>query len=237
MNKFQDIFNDLEQKILDNEYKPNSLLPSEHQLMEIYDVSRETVRKALAMLINVGYIQKKQGKGSIVLDTHKLNFPVSGLTSYQELQQSQNINSQTIVVHLEEIEVSSQMAELTMWPVGAPAWEVIRQRKINDEVVILDKDILLKEIVPVLPFEKAEDSLYRYFENELDLKISYAQKEITVDQITVEDKHYMDLQKDTHVVAIRSLVYLEDTRCFEYTESRHRLEKFKFNDFARRRPN
>jgi GntR family trehalose operon transcriptional repressor len=62
LNKFHEIFLDLEQKILANEYPPQSLLPSENQLIKIYGVSRETVRKALNLLTNAGYIQKKTGK-------------------------------------------------------------------------------------------------------------------------------------------------------------------------------
>ena len=50
MNKFKEIFLDLEQKILSNEYPPHSLLPSENQLIKMYSVSRETVRKALNLL-------------------------------------------------------------------------------------------------------------------------------------------------------------------------------------------
>ena len=42
MNKFNEIFLDLEQKILDQQYPPHTLLPSENQLIQIYGVSRET---------------------------------------------------------------------------------------------------------------------------------------------------------------------------------------------------
>lgn len=40
--------------------------------------------------------------------------------------------------------------------------------------------------------------------------------------------------QNTHVVVVRNYVYLEDTTLFQYTESRHRLDKFQFVDFARR---
>ena len=46
-------------------YPPHTLLPSEKQLIDIYGASRETIRKALNLLRSTGYIQKKQGKGSI----------------------------------------------------------------------------------------------------------------------------------------------------------------------------
>lgn len=236
MNKFKEIFLDLEQKILSEEYPPHSLLPSENQLIKLYDVSRETVRKALNLLRNAGYIQKKQGKGSIVLDIHRLDFPISGLTSFKELQSNQHISSQTTVVELRKIAVSVKLHEITGWPVAKEVWKLVRQRKINEEVVILDKDYLLSDVIPQLPKEKAQDSIYDYFENELGLDIAYAQKEITADPVNKELRDLMDLHpEDRHVVTVRSLVYLEDTHCFEYTESIHRLDKFRFVDFARRR--
>lgn len=235
MNKFNEIFLDLEKKILANEYPPHTLLPSENQLIKIYGVSRETIRKALNLLTNAGYIQKKQGKGSIVLDLNRFDFPISGLTSYKELQKTQAIPSQTIVHTLEETTIPQKLSELTGWPAGEAVWQLIRQRKIDGEVVILDKDYLLKSVIPELPKERAEDSIYDYFENDLKLEIAYAQKEITVESANKEVRELMELPEEEHVVVVRSLVYLEDTRCFEYTESIHQLDKFRFVEFARRR--
>ena len=37
-----------------------------------------------------------------------------------------------------------------------------------------------------------------------------------------------------HIVVVRNFVYLDDASLFQYTESRHRLDKFRFVDFARR---
>jgi GntR family trehalose operon transcriptional repressor len=236
MNKFKEIFLDLEQKILSNEYPPHTLLPSESQLISMYNVSRETVRKALNLLKNAGYIQKKQGKGSIVLDLNRFDFPISGLTSFKELQEKQHIPNETKVVEIRKIAVSPKMHNITDWPVASEAWKLVRQRKIDGEVVILDKDYLDASIIKELPERRAQISIYDYFENDLGLEIAYAQKEITVDPVNKELRDLMDLHpEDQHVVTVRSLVYLEDTRCFEYTESIHRLDKFRFVDFARRR--
>lgn len=235
MNKFHDIFLDLETDILKGKFLPGALLPSENQLVAQYGVSRETIRKALNLLIHAGYIQKMQGKGSIVLATHKFDFPISSVTSYQELVELQHIQSETRVISLEETTANQTLAQATGWALGAPVWKLVRQRNIQGEAVILDIDYLLKAIIPILPKEQAEHSIYRYFEEDLGLQISYAQKKITVEPIRAEDQKWLSLRHDTHVVVIRSVVSLEDTRCFEYTESRHRLDKFQFVDFARRR--
>ncbi|GGI66466.1 MULTISPECIES: trehalose operon repressor [Enterococcus] len=236
MNKFKEIFLDLEQKILTGDYPSHSLLPSEKQLIQIYGVSRETVRKALNLLRNAGYIQKKQGKGSIVLDVNRFDFPISGLTSFRELQETQNISNETTVVTLEKTTVNDKLQSITDWPIDTEVWHLVRQRRIDGEVVLIDKDYLLTEIIPELPVEKAQDSIYAYFEKDLGLTIAYARKEIVVEPITSDLRELMSLTAtDTHVVVVRSLVYLEDTRCFEYSESIHRLDKFRFVDFARRK--
>ncbi|MGX7174196.1 trehalose operon repressor [Enterococcus ratti] len=235
MNKFNEIFLDLEKKILDKQYPPHTLLPSENQLIQIYGVSRETIRKALNLLTTEGYIQKKQGKGSIVLERNRFDFPISGLTSYKELQDTQHIPSETIVHTLKQTEVNQSLSEITGWKKGSSIWYLVRQRKIDNEVVILDRDYLLQKVIPSLTKEQAAGSIYEYFENELGLTIAYAQKEITVEEATPEIEEAMDLHGDRYVVIVRGLVHLEDTKCFEYTESIHRLDKFRFVEFARRR--
>lgn len=41
-------------------------------------------------------------------------------------------------------------------------------------------------------------------------------------------RRLLDLGGFTNIVVIKSLVYLEDTSLFQYTESRHRPDKFRF---------
>ena len=82
--------------------------------------------------------------------------------------------------------------------------------------------------------EIAEQSIYAYLENDLKLNIAYAKKEFTIDHANDQDKILMDLGKDQQVVSVKSQVYLADGRHFQYTESRHKLDKFRFVDFAKR---
>ena len=52
MNKFFKIYLELKEKIENKQYRSNSLLPSENDLAKEYGVSRETIRKALLLLLN-----------------------------------------------------------------------------------------------------------------------------------------------------------------------------------------
>lgn len=65
MNKAALVYQDLLQKIDAEVYPIGSYLPSEHQLCELYGISRETGRKALATLAEDGYIQKFVVKGPL----------------------------------------------------------------------------------------------------------------------------------------------------------------------------
>ncbi|RYL95763.1 UTRA domain-containing protein [Sporolactobacillus sp. THM7-4] len=114
---------------------------------------------------------------------------------------------------------------------------MIRSRSVSGEAVILDKDFLRQDIVPVLTQDICEHSLYDYIENQLHLTISFAKKQITVEAATEEDRRYLQMKNISDVVVVRSLVFLEDTRLFQFTESRHRADKFRFVDFARREHN
>ncbi len=53
-------------KIESNEYLPNTQIPSEQDLCQIYDISRPTVRQAITELTNSGYLYKEKGKGTFV---------------------------------------------------------------------------------------------------------------------------------------------------------------------------
>ncbi|HFH9946210.1 TPA: trehalose operon repressor [Streptococcus suis] len=234
MKKYQEIYHDLKEKIRTNLYPAETSLPTEQQLQETYGVSRDTVRKALAMLTEGGLIQKVQGRGSMVLKQEILNFPVSGLTSYQELTNSLQLSSQTQVVSLEQVTINSSLASLTGFEPYSKVWKVVRTRSIDGKISVVDTDYLAEELVPELTFEIAEKSIYEYLEGQLGLDIAYAQKEITVEPTSREERDLMQCQDD-YLVLIKSRVYLGDTRQFQYTESKHKIDKFRFVDFARRK--
>ncbi|HLF35446.1 MAG TPA: GntR family transcriptional regulator, partial [Cyclobacteriaceae bacterium] len=66
VSQYRKLYEMLRRHISDGLYPEGSLLPSENELCRIHEVTRPTVRQALSKLVNEGYIQKHQGKGSIV---------------------------------------------------------------------------------------------------------------------------------------------------------------------------
>ncbi len=64
--QYRKLYEKLRALIEDGTYKRGDLLPSENELCAAHHLTRPTVRKALDMLVNDGFIIRHQGKGSIV---------------------------------------------------------------------------------------------------------------------------------------------------------------------------
>ena len=62
--KYYRLMEDLKEKILSGEFKAGDKLPSENELSRSYQISRQTVRKALSILENAGYIYAEHGRGT-----------------------------------------------------------------------------------------------------------------------------------------------------------------------------
>lgn len=60
---YEFIYKDLKQKIEHNEFDYQELLPSENMLIQTYNCSRNTLRRAIRFLVMDGYVQTIQGKG------------------------------------------------------------------------------------------------------------------------------------------------------------------------------
>ncbi|MHA4896061.1 GntR family transcriptional regulator [Pedobacter sp. PWIIR3] len=68
---YKKVIDDLKTAIDNGTYKKGALLPSENDLCKTYSTTRVTIRQALSGLINMGYIIRKHGKGSIVSEPKK----------------------------------------------------------------------------------------------------------------------------------------------------------------------
>ena len=62
--KYQSVADSLRQEIEDGVYSSKQLLPTEHSLCQRFQISRQTVRRALSVLEDEGLITRRQGSGS-----------------------------------------------------------------------------------------------------------------------------------------------------------------------------
>ena len=235
MRKYDAIYQDLKEKIEAEIYATGSLLPSESALQDMYQASRDTVRKALRLLKDDGFIQSQKGKGSTVINRQEYVFPVSGVVSYAELAAQFHLQTRTVVLTNHFATLPAKSFKDVDTTVEVKQMRLLKRvRYLENEPDIIDIDYLDPKVVPPIPESVAKDSLYAYLEGPVGLTIAYATKEITVEAATEEDQRYLKIPPSAVVVVVRSCSSLTDTTKFQYTESRHRADRFKFHDFARR---
>ena len=234
-SKYVTIYKEWEEKIESGQIAEGERLPTESSLMESYQVSRDTVRKSLNLLEQNGYIQRGRGRASLVMPKQRYTFPLSEIASFQEVNKLSNAHAETEVVNLDILQDSHKIKKIFQQSVNGEVYELIRVRRMKDEAVILDKDYFVRDVVPRLPLNECKVSVYRYLEEELGLQISYAVKEITVQKANAEDYELLDMGDYNMVVVVKSHTYLENNTLFQCTESRHRPDKFRFVDLAKRK--
>ncbi|WP_057912819.1 GntR family transcriptional regulator [Peribacillus muralis] len=69
--KYQVIIDDLKNKILTGEYRIGEQVPTESVMQEMYNVSRQTVRKSILELSNEGFLRSEKGSGTYVSNQYQ----------------------------------------------------------------------------------------------------------------------------------------------------------------------
>ncbi len=78
--KFEAVYEQLLSRIQNGSYLPGAKLPTETDLAEMFMVSRNTLRQALMLLVQEGYLSNQQGRGTFVLQ----NIPENA-SSYDQI--------------------------------------------------------------------------------------------------------------------------------------------------------
>lgn len=234
--KYAEIYKDLKNRIETGTYEFQELLPSENTLIQEYDCSRNTIRRAIGALVSDGYVQTMQGKGvrNIFQPAMQTSFTIGGIETFKESAIRNNQTARTEVLHFVELTVDPKIASRTGFSVGDEIYYLQRLHFLDGKALILNHNYFLKSVAKNLTKEIAEKSIYDYLENELHVSIVTSKRIMTVEKMTQIDEKYLELGDYNCLAVISSHTYNSDGIMFEYTQSRHRPDYFCFQDNATR---
>jgi DNA-binding GntR family transcriptional regulator len=75
LSKREQILLILRRAIVSGELPVGAALPSENELRERYQLSRNTIREAVSVLVQEGMLDRIQGKGTFVIDLNRSRLP------------------------------------------------------------------------------------------------------------------------------------------------------------------
>lgn len=238
-SKYYAIYRDLKQKIEAEDFAYQELLPSENNLILTYDCSRNTIRRAIGELVRDGYVQTLQGKGvrNIFRPVEQTSYTIGGIESFREASARTHRHGDTKVIYFMELTADAKIERRTGFSAGTELYYLQRLHYIDGKPLILNHNYFLKSAVPGLTPEIAEGSIYDYLEHTLHMTIVNSKRVVTVEKITEIDEKYLQMNADDYncLAVISSQTFNSDGVMFEYTESRHRPDYFRFQDNAVRR--
>ena len=235
MSKYKKVYQDIKKKIEDQVWSTGQALPTENELMEIYSYSKDTIRKALSLLEMDGYIQKKQGKSSIVIEHGLMKEQyLAEIKTAGELNKRSKYQIQTELTSLYIVQGQDDLMSTFEVDDKVDFYRVSRVRSIDGERLEYEISYFDRRVVPYLSKEIAESSIYRYLEEELKLTISHSRREISFRFANEEEKQLMDLADYEMVVVVTSVTYLSNGQAFQYGTISYRPDKVSFVSMAKR---
>lgn len=235
-SKYAEIYRDLRQKIEEGVYERDCLLPSENELIQIYDCSRNTVRRAISCLNDQAYTQSAQGKGVRVIytPTKQQELIASGITGLKQLAQEMGYELSNKVITFTDMTVDEPLSKKTNFEIGTKVYFIQRVRYLDGVAKMIDITLMRKDMVPGLSEEVLQKSLFEYIEKDLHMPIGTIKRRITVEHATPFDKKHLELNDYDCLAVITSHVYNASGVQFEFTISRNRPDIFAFNSVITR---
>ncbi len=189
------LYDIIEADILNKVYKQGDLIPSEKELVEKYEVSRVTVRKALDRLFVKGLVSRERGIGTVVIRNDNL-ISTSLQSSYLGVKEN-NDNQERKLVKLEYALPPAEIRDFFGITVSMKCIFMIRQHLVDNLVVTHSESYLNPKIHCTV--EDFKGSLYDMLE-EKGYRVDAVNEVISAHVATEKEHDYFQLEESFAVI-------------------------------------
>jgi GntR family transcriptional regulator len=201
-------------------------LPPERDLAEMADVSRVTVRKAVAQLVGEGFLEQRRGAGTFVRpQPPKLEHSLSALLSFTEYMRQRGKTSSSQILRRGLFLPSPDEQMALGLPGGDRVARVDRLRSADGLPMALEWSSLPQDILA--DPERVETSLYDVLRARGNAPTRAVQR-ITAVNVTSQDAQLMHLPDGAAVLRIDRTAYLPSGRPIEFTRGLYRSDIYDF---------
>ncbi len=226
MTKYEQIADILRERIENDIYPKNSLLPNQKKLVEEFSVSRMTIKKAISILTMEGLVYSQRGYGTKVLKNSfwlKDNTPANEYNGLSNLMKNRHLESKIILFEVDFPDQSEQ--QKLMIQAHQPIYRIIRLRILDDVPYVLEHTLMPTDLVPNLSEVILLGSIYSYIHDELNIQFAGTYRNIQADRSNLFDQEYLNCKSDDPVLEVEQVVYLKSSRPIEYSKSRSRYDQ------------
>ncbi|HET6552924.1 MAG TPA: GntR family transcriptional regulator [Dyella sp.] len=203
--------------------EPGQALPSERDLSRLLQLSRVTVRKAIAGLVEEGLLNQRHGAGTFVAE--RIIKPMSRLTSFTEDLRARGLNprSEFFERSIGEVTPEESMA-LNLSP-GVLVARLYRVRYAKEEPLAIERSVVPASILPDPTI--VHDSLYQILET-LGARPRRALQRLRAVSLGAQQARLLHVPAGSAGLNIERRSFLEDGRVVEFTTSWYRGDIYDF---------
>ncbi|MFK4926109.1 GntR family transcriptional regulator [Lactococcus garvieae] len=224
--KYLVIYEDVKEKILSGYYPINSRIADGNTLVQEYDASLMTVKKALDILVSEGFLIRRRGYGTIVKDWTKGKkahlYAIEG-SSKRHLGQ---LESEVLTFEVEH--PNADIAHKLSIDVEDFIYRIERVRYVKKVPTIIEYTYMPISIIPQLKYSHLTGSIYKYILEELGLVIQSSFLNVKGVRPNALEKQTMHLTDTDFLMQVEQVANLDDGRIFEYSIARHLPDSFNF---------
>lgn len=214
----------LENKIFEGEYKEK--IPSEREIMELYSVSRSTVRESINQLVREGILEKKHGKGTFI-SLKPIQDWLGTLKSTTETIQEMGMKPGAKLINHGIIKSNKTIKALCGFDFS---YFIKRIRYADDLPIAIENQYYPVDIGEKLAKHDIDKAtLYDLLENELEIKLGDAEQIITSGHFHDEDANYLEVSPSSCALIIERVLYDNDGEVVEYQEGFYRADMYSFS--------
>jgi GntR family transcriptional regulator of bglA len=225
--KYKLVSDAIENDIENGKYTLTNKLPTEDDLIQQYQVSRNTIRKAIDLLVKRGIIMPIQGSGMFLRKP-----PTDGcvnLENFHGLTAGFHKNLvETEVIDFKLTQADGKLAEIMQCPEGTPLYFVERLRSIDGKKFVIEYSHFNKEVIPYLSREIVSTSIYQYITQDLRKQIGYVDRVIEAGILNEHDAKYLGLQPGDPALISINRAMLKSGVIFDYSIDIHNYKHTKF---------
>ncbi|MDI3337312.1 GntR family transcriptional regulator [Defluviimonas aestuarii] len=205
---------------------PDMPLPPEREIAAISDLSRVTVRKAIAELVDRGLVLQRQGSGSFVASARpRVEQSLSRLTSFSEDMARRGFRSEMDWLERGLFLPTAEEVEALGLASGEQVARLARLRRADGRPMAIERASLPTAILPN-PLVVTR-SLYEVL-GEAGLRPVRAVQKISAINLGAADAELLGVQPMTAGLRIERISYLPDDRVVEFTKSIYRGDAYDF---------